>query len=272
MKEIVIGPIEPWWKIDFKEIWDYRELLFVLVWRDVAVKYKQTVLGISWVVFQPLITTGVFSIFFGKIAKIPSDGLPYPLFALIGLTIWGFFSSGVISASNSLISNSSIITKVYFPKIIVPISAIITASVDFIITLLLLVAAILFYGYFPSILSLLILPIIMLIMLLTISGFGLLAAALNIQFRDVRFLLPFFIQIGLYVTPVIYPLSVIYDYRKWLLMLNPMTGVVETARAIVQGTSLNWQLISISLIMAIVSFLIGLCVFRKTEGLFVDIT
>lgn len=271
-KEIVISPKKEWWKIDLAEIWSFRELLFILAWRDVAVRYKQTILGISWAIFQPLVTTGVFSIFFGKIAKVPSDGMPYPLFAFMGLTFWGFFSNGVINASNSLINNGSIISKVYFPKVIVPISSIITAGLDFLITFALMIIAVFAYGYTPLIISPIVLPILLLIILLTTAGLGFFMAALNIQFRDVRFLLPFFIQSGLYLTPVIYPLSVIYDWRKWILMLNPLTSVMETARALVLGTSLNWTLIGIGLITSLLTFLVGLYIFRKTEDLFVDIS
>lgn len=271
MKEIRITPSRPWWQIDFKELWDYRELLFVLAWRDVTVKYKQTLLGVSWVVFQPVITTGIFSIFFGKIAKIPSDGLPYPLFVLIGLVFWNFFSAGVSNASNSLLSNSHIITKVYFPRVIVILSAILTAGVDFLVTLVVLVVAILFYGYLPSPIVLLVLPAITLILLLTMAGLGLFAAAVNVRFRDVRYILPFFIQIGLYVTPVIYPLSAIYDYRKWLLMLNPLTGVIESARIVFIGKNVDWGLIGISFMISLVIFVVGLYCFRATEDVFVDI-
>ncbi len=272
IKPIIIRPSEPWWKIDFAEIWQYKNLLYVLAWRDVTVRYKQTVLGILWAVFQPLVTTGIFSIFFGTIAKIPSDGLPYPLFTFIGLALWNFFSSGIANASNSLITNASIITKVYFPRFLVPFASIATSGVDFAITLLLVLVAILLYGYIPSIQTLYVFPMLLVILVLAMGGLGLMTAAINIKFRDVRYILPFFIQIGLYITPIIYPLSVIHDYRRWILMLNPMTAVIESSRALVNSASLDWLMISIGFLVALGLFILGLYLFRKTEYLFVDIS
>ena len=272
MTEIIIRPSELWWKIDLKELWSFRELYFTLAWRDVLVRYKQTLLGITWVVFQPLVTTGIFSIFFGKIAKIPSDGLPYPLFTLIGLAFWNFFSSGVSNASNSLIFNSNIITKVYLPKLIVPLASIVTSAVDFSVTLGLVALALVFYGYLPSMQTIFVFPILLIMLLVLMNGLGMLFAALNIRFRDIRFILPFFIQIGLYLTPVIYPLSVIYDYRRIFLILNPLTAIVETARALVLNKAISWDLIGIGYGISVIVFFVGLWTFRQTESVLVDIS
>lgn len=271
-KEIIIRPQSSFLKIDWFEIWRYRELFYIFSWRDIKIRYKQTLLGITWVLFQPLVTTGIFSIFFGKIAKIPSDNLPYPLFVLTGLVIWNFFASGVTTSSQSLIGNEGILKKVYFPRVILPISAIVTAGVDFVITLVILLIACLYFRYIPNPIILLVFPLLLLIVLATMIGIGMFTASLNVKYRDVRYALPFFIQIGLFLTPVIYPLSVIYDYRKWLLMLNPLTGVIETLRLLIHGSGqLNYDLLTISIIVAGLIFMIGWYYFRRTEAFFADI-
>lgn len=269
-KEIVIKPTNHLLAIDLSELWQYRELLYVLAWRDIKVRYKQTLLGVLWVIFQPLVTTGIFSVFFGKIAKIPSDNLPYPLFVFVGLTVWNFFSNGLSNSGQSLMANEGIVKKVYFPRLVVPLAAIVTAGVDFLITLLLLCGAIWYYGYTPNAMSLFIFPPLVLILLLTMSGLGFFTSALNVKYRDVRYALGFFIQTGLFITPVIYPLSVIYDFRKWFLMLNPLSSVIEVSRALIANTQVDWPLIVIDLLVASVIFFLGLLYFRKTEGFFAD--
>ena len=271
-KEIVIVPQTAGVKLDLEELWRYRELFYVFAWRDIKIRYKQTFLGIVWVLFQPLVTTGIFSIFFGKIAKIPSDNLPYPLFVLAGLVIWNFFANGLSSSSQSLVGNQSIMQKVYFPRLIIPISTIVTAGLDFAITLVILTLACIYYGFLPNPLIFLIAPVLLVILLLSIAGLGMFTAAINIKYRDVRYALPFFIQIGLFLTPVIYPLSVIYDWRKWFLMINPLTGVIETFRALLTGSvTVDFFLLSISLVVSIIVFVFGLYYFRKTEAFFADI-
>lgn len=270
--EIVIKSSKNILNLNFKELYQFRELFFVLAWRDVTVRYKQTILGISWAVFQPLLTTGIFTIFFGKIAKLPSDGLPYPLFTLIGITFWNFFSSGVSNASNSLMSNGGIVSKVYLPRLIIPLAAIMTSGVDFLITFSMMLFALAVYRYIPFSPNLMVFPFLMIILILAMSGFGFFAAALNIRFRDVRYALPFFVQIGFYVTPIIYPLSVVYDYRRYLLMLNPMTAVIEGTREIIRGTTLDWVMLLIGFSVALIIFIIGLISFNKSEDLYVDIS
>lgn len=271
-REILILPAKKWWRIDLFEIWEFRELFVTLAWRDVLVRYKQTVLGIAWVVFQPLVTTGIFSIFFGKIAKIPSDGMPYPLFIIVGIAYWNFFAGGVVAASNSLINNSNIITKVYFPRLIVPLSSIVTSAVDFGVTVAVIVLALIYFHQLPSFQFVVIFPMLIIILLFLMSGLGLLFAALNVRFRDVRFILPFFVQIGLYLTPIIYPLSVIYDFRKFLLILNPLTAVVEISRSLIMNRRVDWNLFEIATVISIGIFFIGLWAFRQAENLFVDIS
>lgn len=270
-KEIVISPSSPWWQMDLKELWEFRELLYVFAWRDIKIKYKQTLLGIVWVLFQPLVTAGIFSIFFGKIANIPSGDLPYPLFVLIGMVIWIFFSSGLTSSSQSLITNEGIIKKVYIPRIILPLSAIITTGVDFLISSVMVVVFLLISGYAPPTSSIIIFPLLVLILVQTILGIGLLTSAINVKYRDVRYILPFFIQLSLFFSPILYPADVIYDYRKWFLIINPMTAVVENTRRLVTNSPLNWQEIGIGFLVSIILVVLGLFVFRKVENTVVDI-
>lgn len=270
--EIIIKPAQFALAIDFQELWRYRELFYIFSWRDIKIRYKQTLLGVLWVLFQPLVTTGIFSIFFGKIAKLPSDNLPYPLFVLSGLVIWNFFSTALTASSQSLVSNEGIIKKVYFPRVIIPLSTIVTAGLDFVITLVILLLAVFYYGYIPNPLILILFPLLLLILVLTVAGLGLLTSALNIKYRDVRYALPFFIQIGLFLTPVIYPLSVVYDWRKTLLSLSPLTGVIESLRILLTGHgTINPGLIATSLIISFSLFCLGLWYFRTTERYFADL-
>jgi lipopolysaccharide transport system permease protein len=255
-----------------REIWHYRELLYVFVWRDVKVRYKQSILGISWVLFQPLVTTGIFSVFFGKIAKIPSDGLPYPIFVLVGLIVWNFFANALSSSSQSLVASENMLKKVYFPRLLIPLSSILTAGVDFLVSLVLFVFGCLYFGRLPKFPQVLALLILIPIFLLFTLGLGLFTSALNVKYRDVKFILPFFIQTGLFVTPVIFPLSVIYDFRKWLLVMNPLTGIIETAREVISDRAqLDFNIILISLFISLLVFALGFWFFRKTEGYFADI-
>lgn len=268
--EIIIRP-KKGIGIDFKELWRYRELLYIFTWRDIKVRYKQTFFGVAWVLFQPVVTTAIFSIFFGKLAKIPSDNMPYPIFVYTGLTIWTFFSNALSSASASLVSYEAMIKKIYFPRIIIPLSAIFTAAIDFCVTFIFLIAMIIYYRYVPSLETLWAFPLIIFILLATVTGLGLFTSALNVKYHDVRHILPFFIQIGLFVSPVIFPIAVIYDYRKWFLYVNPLSGVIETARALIVNSPLNIPLIGIAAGISILLLLIGLFYFSKMEEYFADI-
>lgn len=267
--EVVIKPKGT--LFNFRELWHYRELLYVFTWRDLKVRYKQTLLGMTWVLFQPMVTTAIFSIFFGKLAKLPSDNLPYPLFVYIGLAIWTFFSNALNNASMSLISYEAMIKKVYFPRIIIPLSTILTALVDFGVTMFFLCLLIIYFGVVPNWINFIFLPLILIILLMTTSGLSLFTSAFNVKYRDVRYILPFFIQIGLFVSPVIYPTSVLFDYRKWLLYINPLTGVIESSRSIIAGTTINLPLLGIATIVSLLLFLIGLLYFSRTEKYFADI-
>lgn len=267
----VIKPKKTFSWNDFKEIWQYKELLYFFTWRDLKVRYKQTLIGSAWAILQPFITMVVFTIFFGKLAQIPSDGVPYPIFVYVGLLFWQFFSSALSETSNTLISNQSIITKVYFPRLILPLSAVITKFVDFAIASIILVGLMFYYGYMPNLLGFLIIPILLLITFMISVGLGLCLASVNIKYRDVRYALPFFIQILLFITPVIYPASIAGKY-SWVLAFNPMTGVIQSARAALLGTTpINWLLLSISFVVCLIILAIGIFLFKKVERYFADI-
>lgn len=256
---------------DLRELWDYRELLYFFAWKDFKVRYKQTSIGILWAIFQPFLTMVVFSVFFGGLLKVPSDGVPYPIFVYTGLLFWQFFSTALLDTSNILITNQPIITKVYFPRLLLPLSSVATKFVDFVIAALILVGMMIYYQYTPHLSGLLIIPLLLLITFMASVGLGLILAAINVKYRDVRYALPFFIQLLLFLTPVIYPASIAGTY-SYLLALNPMMGVIQSARASLLGTTaLNWTLIGISLSATFVLLLIGIYIFKKTERYFADI-
>jgi lipopolysaccharide transport system permease protein len=256
----------------FHEVWQYRELFYVFSWRDVKIKYKQTMLGVVWVLFQPIVTVGIFTVFFGKIAKIPSDGIPYPLFVLVGLVVWNFFSASLSTGSQSLIANEGILKKVYFPRVILPISAVLTNSIDYFLSMIFAILAFLVTGFGLRIELIPVIIISTIVVLLSSSGLALGLSSINVKYRDVRYILPFFIQIGLFVTPIIYPVSVIYDYRRYFLLLNPLTGPIEALRASFSGVGhVDYLLLFSSLIVSLIIFTFGFLVFRKTEKFFADI-
>jgi lipopolysaccharide transport system permease protein len=256
---------------DLKEVWRYKELLYFFTWRDFKVRYKQTAIGVLWAVFQPFMTMVVFSLFFGTFLKIPSDNVPYPIFVYTGLLFWQFFSSALSETSNTLIANQAIITKVYFPRLILPLSAVATKFVDFGISAFILVGMMVYYGYTPKITGVLVLPILLAITFMAAVGGGLFLAAINVKYRDVRFVLPFFIQILLFLTPVIYPASIAGTY-SWLLAFNPMMGVIQTARAgLLNATPINWFLVLDSFVACAVLLIIGVIYFKKVERYFADI-
>lgn len=268
----IIRAKKPWEFLNFSELWSFRDLFYIFTWRDITVRYKQTVLGIIWVIFQPLLTTVIFTVFFGNLAKIPSDNLPYALFVLCGLVFWNYFSGIVSHASNTFIENESIVKKTYFPRIILPLSSIFTNSIDFLINVILLVAVSLFFGMTPTLHALYIFPICWFISSIAGAGVGLFLASLNVKYRDVRYILPFFIQLLLFITPVIYPLTIMRPSNRLLMALNPMTGVITSVRLVFsESGSVDIGIIAFSLLMAVVLFFIGLLYFNKTERFFADI-
>lgn len=274
--ELVIAPPRRLLSVNWKELWRYRDLFLVLAWRDIAVRYKQTTLGILWALFQPLVTMLVFTFIFNRMANIGSgDGTPYPVFLYVGLMFWQYYSGTLTNASNSMISNAALIQKVYFPRLIVPATAATTGLIDLAISAVILVGLMLFYGVVPHLVGLLILPVLVGCAVLSSLGLGLLLASLNIKYRDVRYALPFFIQILMYVSPVIYPVKMLDHFpviKGLMLWLNPMAGVITNARAGLLGQgAVDFSVLGISLLMSLVYFVGGLYYFRCTERYFADI-
>ena len=257
--------------LDLKELWEYRELLFFLIWRDVKVRYRQTVLGALWAVLQPLTTMVVFSIFFGRFGKIPSDGLPYPLFSFAALVPWAFFATGLSHGSTSLVGSANLLKKVYFPRLILPLSSVLAGIVDFLISLTILFGMLVYYGMWPT-WNVFWLPALALLGLVTSLGVGFWLSALNVQFRDVQYTLPFLTQLWLFATPIAYPSSMVPAEWRWLVGLNPMAGVVEGFRWALLGTATKpGPLIGVSALVALFLFATGAAYFRKMERNFADI-
>ncbi len=274
---LVIEPRRGLASLQLRELWEYRELLYFLIWRDIKVRYKQTVLGVAWAILQPLATAVVFTIFFGRIARIPSDGLPYSLFAYSGLLVWTFFAQGVAGSSVSLIGSANLITKVYFPRLVVPISSVLAGLVDLAVAFPLLVVMVAFFGVRPG-LAVVLLPLIVLLAFVAALGVGLWLSAICVEYRDVRHVIPFLVQLWLFITPVIYPASKVTPVLvraglpAWLLGLNPMAGVVEGFRAALFGTGTQLgPLILTSVVSALALFATGLFYFRSVERSFADV-
>lgn len=267
-----IRPAGRWPRVDVRELWRYRGLFFFLVWRDVKVRYAQTVLGAGWAILQPLLTMVVFSAIFGGFAKIPSDGVPYPVFSLAALVPWTYFSTALAGSSNSLVANSNLITKVYFPRLVVPLASVLASLVDFAIGLVMLFLVMAGYGMFPSAEALLVLPLVVLGMMLVASGVGCWMAALNVQYRDVKYVVPFLVQVWMYLSPVVYPMSEVPAQYRAVYALNPMAGVIEAFRAVLLGTgAVSYRLIGFSLGVGVVVFVTGALYFRRMERVFADV-
>lgn len=258
--------------LDIQELWKYRELLYFLSWRDIKLRYRQTVIGVAWAILQPFVMMVVFSIVFGGIAKVPSDNIPYPIFAFSGLLLWNIFSNSLNNASQSLISSSNIIQKVYLPRIILPTASIMVTLVDFFFAFIVFMGILIYFQFLPNLIGFLFIIPLVFITLVASLGLGLFLAALNVKYRDVRYALPFFIQIMIFVTPVIYPISIVSEKYKWILALNPMTGVIETFRSLFLGTSnIDWVTLLISTIVSVLMLVFGIWYFLKTEKTFADI-
>ncbi len=270
MRELVLKP-KSTFHIDFRELWEYRELFYFLAWRDIKVRYKQTAIGILWAILQPLITTAVFTVFFGKIVGIQTGSVPYPVFAFLGLLYWNFFSNFLTSASESMVASRGIIQKVYFPRLIVPLSSAFVFVLDFAFGAVLFCFLALFYRVPLSWAGMAFLIPALLISFVAASGLGLFFAAVNVKYRDVRYALPFFIQLIVFVSPVIYPTNILHQYY-WLWYLNPLSGILETVRSLVFGIgSVNYLLLASSIGTSIVLFVFGIAVFKLTEKWFADI-
>jgi len=260
-----------WVPLKLSELWEYRELLYFLVWRDIKVRYKQTALGATWAVIQPFFTMVVFSLFFGRLAGMPSDGIPYPIFSFAALVPWSFFANGLSQSSNSLVGSSNLITKVYFPRLIIPLASSFSGVVDFLIAFAVLIVMMLYYSLLPT-LNVLWLPLFFLLAMVTSLGVGLWLSALNVEYRDVRFIVPFITQFWLFVTPIAYPSSLLPEPWHTLYGLNPMVGVVEGFRWALLGTkTAPGPIIAVSSAAAIVILITGAFYFRRMEKTFADI-
>jgi len=268
---IRIEPSKGWVALQLKELWAYRELLYFLVWRDVKVRYKQTALGAAWAIIQPVFTMIVFSLFFGRLAKIPSDGIPYPIFAYAALVPWTFFSHGLSQASNSLVGSSNLLKKVYFPRLSVPIASVLSGLIDFLIAFIVLLGMMLYYGIHPT-LNVIWLPFLLLLTVITSLGVSLWLSALNVHFRDVRHVLPFLTQFWLFATPIAYPSSLLSEQWRTLYSINPMVGVVEGFRWALLGVeTAPGPMLIVSSLVALALLVGGVFYFRRLEKTFADV-
>jgi len=266
----IIKPKVGWQSLDFRELWRYRELLFSLIMRDIKVRYKQTVLGFSWAVIQPLTTMLVFTLLFGKLAKIPSDGVPYPLFVFSGLLAWNFFQSAVAAGGVSLLSAGGMISKVYFPRLIVPLASIGVSIIDFFVAVLILFCLMVIYA-FPPTWQMLLLPVFFLGLAITSLGLSTWLSAVTVSYRDFRFVIPFVLQIWMYVTPVIYPVSFIPEKWRFLVYFNPISGWVEGIRSSILGHDIDWFAIGVSMLLTAAIAYVGLKYFERADSRFADV-
>jgi len=266
-----IEPSHGWVSLKLHELWEYRELLYFLIWRDIKVRYKQTVLGAAWAIIQPFFTMVVFSLFFGKLARMPSDGIPYPVFTYAALVPWTFFAYGLNQSAASLVSNAHLISKVYFPRLVIPISSVLSGAVDFVLAFGLLLGIMLYYGIVPT-WHVIWLPLLLLLAFVTALGVGLWLSALNVQSRDVRYTIPFLTQFWLFATPIAYPSSLLSEPWRTLYGINPMAGVVEGFRWALLGTqTAPGPIVLVSASAALGIFISGLFYFRRMEQTFADV-
>ncbi len=269
---VIIGPERRWPRIDLAELWSYRGLMLFLVWRDIKVRYAQTVLGASWAILQPVLATVVFTVVFGRFARIPSDGIPYSVFALSGLVPWTYFSSALNGAGNSLVANTNLVTKVYFPRLVMPVAPILGAFVDFLIGFAVLLVMMLALGVTPTARALLFIPPVLALAAVTALGVGCWLAALNIQYRDVKHATPFLVQLWMYSSPVVYPLSLLPHRLQPYAAFNPMVGVIAGFRAALLGTApMPWGVIAVSSCVAGAILVSGALFFRSRERVFADV-
>lgn len=267
---ITIKPSKSWVAIDLADLWAYRELLYLLIWRELKARYKQTVMGVAWVIMQPLMTTIIFTIFFSKLARIESDGIPYPIFAYAGLLPWSFFASSVTNSSSSLVANAPLITKVYFPRLILPGATIGARLVDFAVAFVLLIGMMIYYNVALTLNILMLFPLIVLVTLLAL-GVGMWTAALNVRYRDVGVALPVALQLWMFASPILYPLSLVPEKYRAVYMLNPMVGITEGFRSALFGLAFNRRALIFSVVVMLVLLVYSAYVFRRMEKSFADL-
>lgn len=265
-----IKPKKSWLSLDLREIWTYRELLYFLTWRDVKIRYKQTAIGVLWVILQPIITTAIFTVLFSNFARFETKDVPYPLFALSGLMIWLFVHTSITMASNSFVSNTNLVTKVYFPRLIVPFAATLAGITDLFFSLIILVVLMIYYGTAPT-LQILLAPLFLILAIVQTVAFGTLFSALNVRFRDVKFALPFALQVWMIVSPIFYSSSMLSEKWRLIFAVNPLVGILEGFRAALFGTSFDWQVIGVSCASILILVLLSLFVFKRMEDDFADL-
>lgn len=253
-----------------RELWQHRELLYFLVWKDIKVKYKQAALGVAWAVLQPVLGMLLFTLLFGRVAKLPSDGMPYPLFYFASLLSWTYFSTALTTASNSVVGSTSLVSKVYFPRILLPVSGVISSVLDLVIAFAMLVGLIVFYRV-PLTLPLLFVPLVLVLLIVFALGAGQFLAALNVNYRDVKHALPFLVQLWFFASPVVYPISMVPERYQWLVALNPLAGIIETTRALLGSRPVPWEVLGISCTVTVVVCFLGLWYFQRTERRFADV-
>lgn len=267
----VIRPASKWPGIDFRELWAYRELLLILAWRDVSVRYKQSAIGIGWAILQPLLMMLIFTVIFGKFAKLPSEGIPYPIFTFCALLPWNYFARSLGDSSNSLVGSSHLVTKVYFPRLVLPLSKVFAGLIDFGIGFVILLGMMVWYGIAPTI-GLLFLPLFLVVAMLASLGVGLWLTAINVKYRDVVFVVPFLVQFWMYASPVAYSVTIVPERWQWLYSLNPMVGVIEGFRwALLGKAPPNPEVMLVSLAGIVVLLVSGLFYFKHMERTFADI-
>lgn len=267
---VVIEPSKSWVALNLRDLWHYRDLLYILTERDIKVRYKQTVLGALWAIIQPFFTMLIFTLFFGRLAGMPSDNIPYPIFAYTGLLPWTFFANAINNSGNSLVGNSNLITKVYFPRMIIPIASVAAGLVDFIVAFILLIV-LMFYYQISLTFNILIVPFLIILTAILAIGVGMWMSALNVKYRDIRHVLPFLIQIGMFVTPIIYPTSLVPEKWQWLMALNPMMGQIEAYRSAFFGKPFNWFSLAVSVGLTFLILIYSAYNFKRMERQFADI-
>jgi len=267
---VIIEASTSWVSLQLRDLWNYRELLYFLTWRDVKVRYKQTLLGAAWAIIQPLLTMLIFTLLFGRLAGIKSDGIPYPIFAYAGLLIWTFFANAVTNSGNSLVGSANLITKIYFPRMIIPGAAVGAGLIDLALAFLLQIGLMIYYGIVLSPRSLMV-PVLVLLTTLLAVGVGMWLSALNVKYRDIRYAIPFLIQLWMFVSPVIYPASMLPPRWRWVFALNPLTGIIENFRVAVFGGSFNWSALAVSATITLLVLVGSAYSFRRMEKTFADI-
>ncbi len=271
MQEITkIKPGNSWVNLDLKDLWIYRELLYFMTWRDVKIRYKQTAIGVFWAVLQPVLTTAIFTIIFSSFARFDSINIPYPLFALSGILLWLYVNTSITMASNSLIGNTNLVTKIYFPRLIVPIAATFSGLIDLLFGIFLLVLLMIYYGVNLT-WQIIFAPVFVLLAILLTLAFGTLFSAVNVKFRDVKFALPFALQIWMFLSPVFYPLEILSEKWQKVFAFNPLTGILQGFRASLFGTEFDWFSIGISVVLTFFLMLLALFIFKRMEDDFADL-